>query len=189
MTAKLTTREKRLLGLCVGVLVLMASMILVNAFLQKRKAVLTLTAQLETQLRDNQTWLSDKEYWEKHAAWLEQNLPSTESLGRAQGQMLEELQNAALDLQIRVERQTLLEPSTQPAYREVAVNLRLAGDQDTLLRWLATLQSPERFQVIKELEFELNRRSRTPTPKPQAECNLTLARWFKPVATASAPAS
>lgn len=178
MTAKLSTREKRLLLLCFGVLGLMATMILLSTFQQKRTALLSALARLESEIKDNETWLSDREYWQKHAEWLAANMPSTESLGRAQGQLLEEIQNAALDMQAQVERQTLLEPVSQANYREVSVNVRLIGDQIILLQWLATLQSPEKFQHIKELEFEIDTRART--PKPQARCNLTLARWFKP---------
>ena len=178
MTAKLTTREKRLLLLCFGVLGLMATMILLSTFQQKRTALLSSLARLESEIRDNETWLSDRDYWQKHAEWLAANMPTTESLGRAQGQLLEEIQNAALDMQAQVERQTLLEPVNQANYREVSVNVRLIGDQTILLQWLATLQSPEKFQHIKELEFEIDTRART--PKPQARCNLTLARWFKP---------
>ncbi len=178
MTAKLTHREKRLLLLCFGVLGLMATMILISAFQQRRAAALTTLARLETELKENQTWLSDREYWQKHAEWLAASMPATESLGRAQGQLLEEIQNAALDMQVQVDRQTLLEPVNTATYREVSVNVRLIGDQTTLLQWLATLQSPEKFQHIKELEFEID--TRAATPKPRARCNLTLARWFKP---------
>lgn len=178
MTTKLTTREKRLLGLCFGVLVLMATAILGNLFIQKRVAVLTKAVQLGVQIKDNEAWLKDRDYWEQHAEWLKDHLPVTDSLGRAQGQLLEEIQNAALDRQLRVERQTLLPNVTNASYREVSVNVRLEGDQTVILQWLATLQSPERFQIIKEMEFEINNRVQMPTP--QARCNLTLARWFKP---------
>jgi hypothetical protein len=175
---KLTTREKRLLALCFSVLALMATMILLNGFLQRRSAALATLARLESEANQNQTWLSDREYWEKHSRWLEANMPTTDSLGRAQGQLLEEIQNAALDLELQVERQTLLEPVSQASYREVSVNVRLKGDQEVMLRWLTTFQSPELFQHIKQLEFEIDTRSRT--PKPQAQCDLTVARWFKP---------
>jgi len=178
---KLSTREKRLLALCFSVLALMATMILANTFFQRRATALATIARLESELAQNQTWLSDRAYWEKHAAWLAQNMPSTDSLGRSQGQLLEDIQNAALDLQLRVERQTLLEPVSQPSYREVSVTVRIEGDQDILLRWLATLQSPEKFQHIKEIDFEIDTRAKN--PKPQAECDLTLARWFKPDAS------
>jgi hypothetical protein len=178
---KLSTREKRLLGLCVGALALMASIILANEFFQRRSAALSTIARLESEVTQNETWLSDRAYWEKHAAWLAQNMPNTDSLGRSQGQLLEEIQNATLDLQLRIERQTLLEPVSQPSYREVSVNVRIKGDQEVILRWLATLQSPEKFQHIKEIDYEID--SRAKAPKPQAECDLTLARWFKPEAS------
>jgi hypothetical protein len=173
---KLTSREKNLLGLCFGVLLIMASMILLDAFLKRRAAVLQTLAGLERELQENKSWLADEAYWKKHGVWVEANLPRTESLGRAQGQLLEEVQNDALDLQLRVERQTLLEPVTAAHYREVSVNVRLAGDQNVILQYLAGLQSPERFQVIKQLEFEVDTRSRA--AKPQARCDLVLARWF-----------
>lgn len=182
MTTQLTTREKRLLLLCFSVLAFMATVILLNSFLQRRTAALVQIERLETELRDNQTWLSDRDYWQTHADWLAKNMPTTESLGRAQGQLLEELQNSALDREIRVERQTLLEPVNTANYREVSVNVRLYGDQTVILQWLATMQSPEKFQHVKELEFEIDTRART--PKPQARCNLTLARWFKPESNA-----
>jgi hypothetical protein len=41
------------------------------------------------------------------------------------------------------------------------------------------MQSPEKFQAIKELQIQLDSRAKEKTP--QALCNLTLARWFKPV--------
>ena len=105
-------------------------------------------------------------------------MPKTESLGRAQGQLLEEMQNAALDREIEVQQQTLLEPVTTANFREVAVSLRLRGDQTKLLTWLGSMQSPEKFQAVKVFDFEIDRRAKEKTP--QAVCNLTLARWFQP---------
>jgi hypothetical protein len=58
--------------------------------------------------------------------------------------------------------------------------VRLRGDQTTVLDWLAGLQSPEKFQAVRELQVEIDTRSREKTP--QVICNLTLARWFKPEA-------
>ena len=56
--------------------------------------------------------------------------------------------------------------------------MRLRGDQATVLQWLSTLQSPEKFQAVRQLEVEIDTRAREKTP--QVVCNLTLARWFKP---------
>lgn len=106
-------------------------------------------------------------------------MPNTDSLGRAQGQLLEDIQNDALDWGIIAEQPTLPLASTpNSSFREVTVSVRLRGDQTTVLSWLATLQSPEKFQAVRELQIEIDSRAREKTP--QVICNLTLARWFKP---------
>lgn len=178
MSRTLTSRERRLLWLCVGVLLFMGTVLLASDFMRRRTDVLKQIASLEAQVSENQVWLNDRAFWEKRRAWLSEHLPTTESLGRAQGQMLEELQNQALEREIKVQQQTLIAPTSTADYQEIAVNLRLRGDQTQMLNWLLTMQSPEKFQCIKQLELELDSRAKEPTP--QALCNLTLARWFKP---------
>ncbi len=178
MNRTLTSREKQLLMLCFGVLLLMGTIILANVFLLKRAGLKAKVAALENQKKENEVWLGDRAFWEKRKGWLNEHMPTTDSLGRTQGLLLEELQNAALDRGIKVVQQTLLDPVTTADYREIAVSLRLYGEQSAILQWLATMQSPERFQAVKSLEFELDNRSKEKTP--QAQCNLTVARWFKP---------
>ena len=178
MSRSLSTREKRLLTLCIGVLVLMGSALLANEFIQRRSKALLKISSLENEKRENETWIRDQDFWQKRSEWLQASMPVAESLGRAQGQLLEEIQNAALDREITVEQQTLVEPVTTPHYREVAVSIRLRGDQTKLLTWISGMQSPEKFQALKAFEFEIDRRAREKTP--QAVCNLTLARWFQP---------
>lgn len=183
MALALTQREKKLLAACIGALVLMATFIILKQFLDRRTAVLAKITALEGEKRENEGYLADRDFWEKRADWLQQNMPVTESLGTAQAQLLEEIQNVALDYQLQVQKQQLLPDSADAKanaaiYREVAVEVRLRGDQTTLLGWLATLQSPEKFQAIKQLELEIDSRAKEKTP--QVLCNLVLARWFKP---------
>lgn len=180
MATKLTSREKNLLLLCVTVLVLMAGMIATKQFLDRRKAALEKIVILQRQKAENDGWMKEQPFWEKRRTWLVATMPSTESLGRAQGQLLEDIQNQALEWGIIAEQPTLppLTTTPSPSYREVTVSVRLRGDQSTVLNWLATLQSPEKFQAVRELQIEIDTRAREKTP--QVICNLTLARWFKP---------
>ena len=178
MSRTLNNREKQLLMICLGALVLVGTMILANVFLQKRSRLAAQIAALQNQRKENEVWLGDRPFWEKRKAWLNANMPTTDSLGRSQGQLLEELQNAALDRGIKITQQTPLDAVTTADYREISVNLRLYGDQGAILQWMATMQSPDKFQAVKALEFELDTRSKEKTP--QAQCNLTVARWFKP---------
>jgi Type II secretion system (T2SS), protein M subtype b len=178
MALALTPREKKLLLACIGSLVVVGGMLGANDFLNRRREALARITTLQNELDEYKIWFEDRDFWNKRSKWLREFMPATESLGQAQAILLEDVQNDALDLELRVEQQRLLEPSSTANYREVAVEVRLRGDQTTLLGWLAGLQSPERFQAIKALEFQIDSKAKEKTP--QAICEVTLARWFKP---------
>jgi hypothetical protein len=178
MSRQLNPREKRLLIAVLATLFITFNFLVLREFSARRAAVSSGLSQLTEQVASNKVWLGDRDFWEKRKGWLDQNMPFTESAGRSQGQLLEDLQTSALDLGLAVTNTTLLEPLALDHANEVGVTIRLRGDQDTLLRWLLTLQSPEKFQAIKLIELELDSRAREKTP--QAQCNLTVARWFNP---------
>ncbi|HSJ03188.1 MAG TPA: hypothetical protein VK956_12080 [Verrucomicrobium sp.] len=186
MKRSLNTREKRLLTLCIVTIVMGVNVYALQEFNTRRKAATSNLETLKKQTVGDQMLLQDREFWAKRQAWLDKSMPYTNSAGKAQGQLLEDLRNQALDLGLKVENETLLEALALDHANEVAVNLRLKGDQEVMLRWLLTLQSPEKFTAVKNMELELDARSREKTP--QAQCNLTVARWFNPKAPPNAPA-
>jgi type II secretory pathway component PulM len=171
MALALTPREKKLLLGCIGSLVLVGGMLGANEFLNRRREALERITTLENELVELKMLFEDREFWNKRAKWLRETMPATESLGQAQAKLLED---------VKVEQQRLLEPVSNENYREVAVEVRLRGDQMTLLEWLAGLQSPERFQAVKALEFQIDSKAKEKTP--HAICEITLSRWFKPEA-------
>ena len=174
----LTTREKRMLAGCIAAILIAGTSLMLNEFLSRRAALDAKIASLQSEKKVSELWLKDRVFQQKRATWLEANLPATESLGRAQGQMLEEVQNVALDRELKVVKTTPNDPTKTANYQEVSVTMNLTGDMAAMLDGLATLQSPEKFQVVKMLEIEPDSKSKLKTP--QCICNITLARWFKP---------
>jgi hypothetical protein len=55
-----------------------------------------------------------------------------------------------------------------------------------LIGWLLSLQGTDRFVVVKAIELELDNRAKEKTP--QAECDITVARWFNPNPPPGTPA-
>lgn len=179
MSRSLSSREKRLLGGCITVLLISASAIIGKEFLDRRLAVETKIAALNAEIKENEAWLADRAFQEKRRGWLDANMPITDSLNRSGGELLEELQNQALDLGLKDQRPPQLnEPTKNANYQEVSVTLNVRGDQAVALDWLAMLQSPEYFQVIKNLHVDPDGKAKEKTP--QAFITFTLARWFKP---------
>lgn len=176
MSRSLNQREKRLLLACLTVILLVANALGYREFNSRRKALAASIVTLDEQSRANHAWLNERAVWDKRMKWLDSKMPYTGSAGRSQGQLLEELQTSALDSELKITGQTLLEPLELDHCFEVAVNIKLRGDQEKMLHWLLTLQTPEQFQVMKSFELELDPKAKEKTP--QAQCNLTLARWF-----------
>ena len=110
MSRTLNQREKRLLIGCVTVIFLTATVLGYNWYDRQRKSLRESIMALRGQAQENQGWLNQREHWEKRMKWLEAKMPYTDSAGRSQGQLLEELQTSALDAELKITGQTLLEP-------------------------------------------------------------------------------
>lgn len=186
MKRSLNPRERRLLVGCLATMFIVVNFLVYRQFDGRRTQLNKSLKSLQEQQATNKVWLDQKERWQRREQWLEQNMKYTDSAGRSQGQLLEELQTSALDAGLKVSNTTPLEavqvsvPSNvnDIVCNEVAVSLKVHGDQAKVLNWLLTLQSPEKFQAMKAFEIELDTKSKEKTP--QAQCNLTMARWFNP---------
>ncbi|HSI63280.1 MAG TPA: hypothetical protein VLE43_09170 [Candidatus Saccharimonadia bacterium] len=172
------TREKRLLIICLSTIFLVGNAMAVREFLSRRKELVISLDTMKKQETANNMLLMDGPRMEKLDGWLDKHMPYTNSAGKAQGQLLDDLRNSALDLGLKTENENPLESLELSHHNEVSVSLRVRGDQEVVTSWLLTLQSPEKFTAIKSVELELDTRSREKTP--QAQCNITVARWFNP---------
>jgi hypothetical protein len=144
----------------------------------RRKAALAALSTLKEQEGLNLVWMNERPLYEKRLAWLEANMPYTASAGRSRGELLDDLQGSARDVGLKVDNENPQESFALDHANEVSVSMRVRGDQETMIRWLLTLQAPDRFTVIKSIEMELDSRSKEKTP--QVQCNITVARWFNP---------
>jgi hypothetical protein len=180
MSRTLSTREKRLLGGCIGVLLIAGTTLLLTEFLSRNEAVAKQISALTAEKVENATWLQDREFQAKRQGWLDTTLPVTESVGRAQGLLVDEVQNQMLDLGIAIIKTTPNLAVTNAQHQEISATFELRGETSKVLTWLAFLQSPEKFVVVKALNLDPDTRGKEKTP--QIVCKVTIARWFKPQA-------
>jgi hypothetical protein len=176
----LTLREKWLLGLCFGVIFAVANGFAARSVLKVLRGSDTKIQTLENTLADNEMWLDEAPKAEAREKWLEANMPkmSGNTLGKLQGDLIQSLQDELFNRKLRIDQQSLQEIVNETFYTEVAVRLEVEGAETAVIDWLTTLQGPDQFQVIKSLELELDNRSRE--LEPQAECEITIARWYHP---------
>lgn len=177
---ELTAREKILLGACFAVIFLVANGFAARSVVKNLRGSGDLITQLENELADHEMWLQDAEKADVRERWLAENLPSLAdtTLGKEQGDLLQAMQDDLFERKLKIEQQSLQDIVYDNFYTEVAVRLTIRGEEAEVIEWLTTLQSPERFQVIKALELKIDLKSRE--PEPQAICQITIARWFFP---------
>ena len=132
-------------------------------------------AKHEGDLAANLAAAGDVPFWEGRQGWLDAHLPAVSDAGAAQGDLLDYLRDTARQRGIRTDDPVLAKPEGSSHYREVAVTIEAQGHDEAVFRWLAEMQSPEKFQVVKYLALEPDRGN----PQPELECTVTLARWFK----------
>lgn len=183
----LTAREKWMLGLCLGVIFLVVNGFAARSVLKILRGSDAKIKTLENTLADNEMWLDEAPKAEARERWIEANMPKMtgNTLGKLQGDLIQSLQDDVFNRKLRIDRQSLQDIVNETFYTEVAVRLEVEGAETAVIEWLTTLQGPNQFQIIKDLELELDTRSRE--LEPQAECEITIARWYQPGTGAPMP--
>ena len=176
----MTRRELWMLGLCVLVVFFVANAFAARSVLKVLRGSDAKIAELKNTLADYEMWLEDAPREEARVRWLDENMPRRDggSLGKLQGDLIQTLQDDLYGRKLRIDRQSLQDVVEGNHYIEVSARLEVRGAERDVVEWLTTLQGPDKFQVVKDLEIELDTRSREPVP--QAKCQITIARWFKP---------
>jgi hypothetical protein len=176
----LTLREKWLLGLCLGVIFIVGNAFATRSILKVLRGSDARIADLKSTLADYEMWLEDAPKAATREKWLAEKMPPLDgaSMGKLQGDLIQSLQDDLFERKLRIEQQSLQDIVTSAFYTEVSVRLRVKGNEAVVLEWLTTLQGPEKFQIIKSLALKLDTKSKE--IEPQAECEITIARWYHP---------
>lgn len=169
-----------MLGLCIGVIFLVVNGFAARSVLKVLRGSDAKIATMKNTLADNEMWLDEAPKAEAREKWLAANMPKLgeNTLGKLQGDLIQSLQDEVYNRKLRIDRQSLQDIVQNQFYTEVAVRIEVEGAEREVIDWLTTLQGPDKFQIIKDLELELDTRSRE--LEPQAECEITIARWFHP---------
>jgi Type II secretion system (T2SS), protein M subtype b len=180
MSRTLSTREKRLLVGCIAAVLVAGTTLLLSEFTDRSAALTKAIDSLKAEKEGNEVWLQDAAFQAKRQKWLDANLPTTESLGRAQGLLVDEVTNQMLDMGMELQKTTPNLAVTNANYSEISATFDIRGETTKVLAWLAYLQSPEKFTIVKTLNLDPDGRAKETVP--MVMCKVTIARWFKPQA-------
>ena len=171
----LKSSEKVLLALCGSVIALVAVVFLVRDHRLRLAAARERIDTLEPQLQAATAAAADAPFWDERENWLNATLPALPDAGEAHGRFLEHLQATARERGLAVASPVLLKPESAAHHRALPITLQLTGPDQALYRWLADLQSPEKFQLVRYLQLK----PETSQP-PRMSATVTVARLYKP---------
>ena len=175
MRRALTKSEKTLFALCLAVLVLVGGFFVWKNHRARLAAAREKIENLESRFTAAVAASGDAPFWKERQAWLDATMPAMGDGGQAHSTFLEQLQVTARQRGLVIASPVLLKPEGGPHHRDLSISLQVTGPDSALFRWLADLQSPEKFQLIKYLLL-------APVAGQPARMtgNITVARLYKP---------
>jgi hypothetical protein len=168
----LTVSERRLGAMLLALIFIIANLFAVRLLMKRQRAWQRDIIRLRAEQTEASAWLAEKDFWLQRKSWLDEKLPRPAADGQEPARLLEFLQQSAARNTLTVTQQKLHEPRTLENYHEVAAQLEVRGGMESLCRWLAELQAPDKFQAITRLTVQNDAEA------AKLVCSLVITRWF-----------
>ena len=171
---KWTKGEKRL-SLVLGVAILVMGTFYLVSYLLDIESDLGLKIRgLEANANTDQVWLREKQFWLDRKQWIDQKQPRAAAGAVPQSELLQSLTTSAQNHKLTIQEQSFADAKSTANYQAVAVRLKLTGTLEDVVRWLAEVQQPEKFQAVTN--FSLKSQAKPPA----VDLELEVARWYSP---------
>ena len=175
MIDKMNRRERLMLGAVVSLLVVVASIFMVNAFIANRAEFRDRLSATKAKIDLLKKRESERDLWAKRDAWLTQNLPKLGDADVANKALRESVLNIARQHSVILEAPAPGIPSQQPNRTSLSIRLEAKGTWADMFEFLRELQGPDRFIAFEGCELKVNREDKT-----LFSASLNVAQWFAP---------
>ena len=171
---RLTKSERRLLIIFGLALFVMANFYVISYLLDTESELTQQLSEVTATAKTDQIWLREKQFWLARKRWIDRQQPRVGSGQVPQSELLQALTASAQANQLAIQEQSFAELKNTANYQSVAVKLRLSGNLENVVKWLAELQQPEKFQAVTNLSLKSEEQP------PKVNLELEVARWYTP---------
>ncbi len=145
--------ERRLIAILAALAAVCGGAILSQSLLRKQHDLDRRAQGLELKQMEAKAMLAEAELWKARFEWLKTNQPPMTSESQATQALLDEMQAAAAEHNLVVQKTLLHEATRQSFYNEVGVTLVMLGDLPDFFRWMHGMLSPESFRMVSLLKI------------------------------------
>ncbi len=172
----LTAKEKKLLVVLVAALFFLLNVVGLQAFLDRQRQLQARITQLDTEVLESRSIMSDRTYWEERAAWLDEHQPLDDiTTIEDDVKFIEFVESSARNSGLDYTRRAGGPLPPVGPYVEVYDASTVRGSMESLVKWLSELQQPKAFRTVKQL------RIRSAQEPPDIIADIEVARWYRPV--------
>ena len=172
---QISKREKMLLALVGGVVLLLVSVGLISHFFKQAANIRSEIATKRSSWKSQQALLADRDLWQRRDAWLKANQPKLRNADNAGVQLFDEIKQIAQTNSVKVLSPSINSLTKTPYYQSISVDVQTLSSWESLMQFLYQLQQPGKFIALEAVKIEV--KSNDPT---QMQCKFKIARWFAP---------
>lgn len=171
---KINKTEVRLLIIFGGSLFLMANLFLIRQGLHLASSDREELALLRTKLERYQAMQAQTGYWATRSEWRKTHPLPIYDPARSDSAFVEQVQQSLTGAGLRIEEQQLKPPTREGTLVVIALGLKITGELENLIRWMAESQKAGQYTGISELTLK------TTKDASAMVATLELSRLFVP---------
>ena len=170
---RLSARERLLIFIVAGILFAVGNLTLFSSLLNRHTRIKADLAQKQSEIKLMKALLTESEPTAARNAWLVANQPPLTNSLQAGAKFLEEIKETARANEVLLEHPDLGNLEVKAAYRSVTVQVTAKSSWAGLIKFLHSMQSPERFIVVKIENLQVD-----PGNASRMACKFTIAKWY-----------
>lgn len=175
MMRPMSTREKWLATIVLGIVFVGGNFLLIDSFFSSKDRLHRDIDAKIRQLRSMHALVNDRDFWEQRDQWVQATQPRLTNKDTAGVELLERIKSLAQKHSVLLENPAIRSPENQPAQTAVAVEIETKSAWPPLIAFLHELQTPAQFIAVETANLKID--AADPT---QLRGHFKIARWYAP---------
>ena len=171
--SRLNSRERILISLLAGVLFILGNWALIGSFAKRHTQVKADIASKRSEIRSMQSLIAENKNFVVRDNWIQTSLPKMDNPEQAGVQLLEQIKEFAKANEVLLENPELGNVGSLSYYQAVSVQLTAKASWAGLIKFMHTLQSPEKFIILDNVILQVD-----PSNAKQMSCRFKITNCY-----------
>jgi hypothetical protein len=173
--SRMTKRERALAGIVLAALLVLGNFILLNFIARKKTQLDADRAARAAEVENLDLLFAEKDLWTGRNEWIHARQPVLSNESTAGVELLDEVKKLAQETGVTLSSPAIGTPSQGPDFRSVSLNFETRSPAESLVRFLHSLQKPERFIALESANLQIDAQDQT-----KLHGRFRIGKWYAP---------